>query len=246
VAVTLDTSASNVSTTNNTTVSTTMTVGSLTSGCAVVFISWENGTTVTVSSVRLDATNDSAHNFTRLNGQTSTMDGSPCGSDIWYLVSASLTSGSHTFDVTMSANTRAKFETVATFNNADPTTPLAGFVSNTDATSPTTITPTGGTATEIMIASMMNVDGAGTQTPAVSTNTTILGAVEKETAFDGAVFICGYGAGNAASLNFTYSGVVAVECQGAVVKEASSGTTRPVKMAGEWGGYAGTGGGFAG
>lgn len=42
------------------------------------------------------------------------------------------------------------------------------------------------------------------------------------------------------SSSFTY---VIVGC---IIKPAAGGATRPVKMAGEWGGYAGTSGGFAG
>lgn len=224
MAVALDTSASNVSAVSSTTVSTTMTPGVLTNACAVVIVSWEATVARTVASVKLDATTA----FTRLNGVTSTMDGSPCGSDLWYLVGAGLTNASHTFDVTMSGNAAAKFMVVATWQGVDQTTPLAGFVSTVvDITSPTTISPTGGTASEQMMGALMNVDGAGTQTPAVGTNTTILGAVRKETAFDGAVFIGGYGAGNAASLNFTYVGVVATECIGAVIKAVSAGTKIP-------------------
>ncbi len=218
MAVAFDNAATNVSVVNNNAVTATVAVGALTNPVGIVLIGWENSGVVTVSTVKLDTSNA----FTRFNGVTATMDGSPCGVDMWYLVGSALTNASHTFDVTMSGNTAAKFICAAPFQGVNQATPLAAFTSSASTTSPVTITPAGGTASDMLIAAMMNVDAVGTQTTAVGANTTIIDVVRKETTFDGAVWIGGRAAGNAATIGFSWTTVTAEETIGALIQAAGA------------------------
>lgn len=207
MAVAFDNAISAKNVTNNTALSSgNLAVGSLTNAAGVAIIAWLNttGTARTVSTVKLDS---SGASFTRRGGTTKVnVDGTDVGIDWWDVVGASLTNANHTADVVMSGNTLVKMILFFTAQGVDQTTPSSGLVSdNTDTTSPSALSPTGGTASDLGAVGTFVIDGGGAGTMAASTNTTQRGTTQNDAGVEGDMFAGGTGAGNAASLGMTWS-----------------------------------------
>lgn len=218
-------------TNNNAWSSGNLAVGSLTNACACLVFAWANtaGTPRTVSTVKLD-TSGSA--FTLFNGVAGSMGASrpEAGVAIYYLVGAALTNANHTVDVVMSGLTRWKAGLFLTAQGVDQTTPMAGFASDvTDTTSPSAISPAGGTANDLQISGLLDFDGVGTATMGASTNTTQRGTTQTDTAIFGLEYIGGTAAGNAGSIGFTWTGTAqATQAVAGILKAvAAAGITYP-------------------
>jgi hypothetical protein len=199
-----------------------MTPGALTNPCAIVIVSWGKPiSATTVSTVKLDATTA----FTRVGGAIGTA-GDENGIDIWRLVGASITNASHTFDVTFVAAPEIKFIHAITFSGVDQATPV-GTIStdNADTTSPSAISPAGGSASDLIVGGFWISDGLGTGTYGVS-NLTQRGTTQNDAAILGAASTAGTAVGTQASIGGTWTTAASgTLTAGVVIKAAAAAAT---------------------
>jgi hypothetical protein len=217
------------------------TAGSLTTGSFTISGSdrafglgvGNNQSSITVTSTTCGGVSGTSAGARAINGNTSM--------HLWYGVSPA--TGSQTADVTMS-DTFAQISLHAlTFTGVDQTTTIEGYASANAAsggTSDDIATTVGVTpATGDMVFCACKGGGGGTLTA--------VGSVTRRTHDQGSRSATGTQPGSAgASVAFDgeFSDAWAIGAVNFI--EASAGSSRPVKMAGHWGGVAAEDGGFAG
>lgn len=199
---------------------------------------------------------DSAGTFLTQDKLVANISSQGCVCSIFYIENAS--AGTHTatpqnFGAGSQNRTYAEFSGLATSSSIDQKT--SGATANTNHTSQATgTTGTTGQADELVLIALSLAASPGSATVGFTDPVSTFSTLQKvsndssdEATFHAYKVVAATGT-QAATFNWTDTSATQTSQAliGTYKAAAAGGASRPVKMAGEWGGYAGRSGGFAG
>lgn len=222
MAIALDATGSGESQTNNTTATMAITVGTISNGILVVFVSWIDAQAGTASVSSVSSNVDGA--LTAVASSTATVlatDGADWGLAAYYLLSP--TAGAHTITLTMSENTNNKFIGGSSYSGVNQSAPLGTAITTTGTTgNPVSLANIESVADDFVLGGILTYADAGND-PTASVGTRRW--VQNETAVEGsaAAHLDVTATGTATTVTWGRQSAIAYLLNGFALKQAAAG-----------------------